>query len=417
MTERYELGDVELIDFKLEAATRTVDLRGQAISVSIFEDVYQPTLYCEIIVVDAINLTKLLKLKGEETISISFFTKGNSKITTYDFVIYGIQGVSIPNNNKLSTYTIRCTSIEHYTNNIVNVERYFKDSCSSLVSSICRNYLNTSKNIEIESTKGIFPVAMPSSSPFKAVDYIRQKSVSASFPTGGFFVFFENQDGFHFRSIEGLFRDGVSKIGNKIFTYATNTQTDIPRERKAWRNLTRYEHLQKVDTVSKLVAGTFSNNVKTWDIFTKDVVDVPYFFSSQGDQIIQNGGTSTASSPNSDSFVNQMTDGPSVKYFMPIDTDRFTDFIPDYRGSQSAFEALFQQNIVRCMARGDNLLKAGDVVTLNIPDAAGFTDNIQYDKVYTGNYLITRLRHIIHINKDNIKHDVSFDCNMVGLNL
>ena len=147
MTERYELGDVELIDFKLEAATRTVDLRGQAISVSIFEDVYQPTLYCEIIVVDAINLTKLLKLKGEETISISFFTKGNSKITTYDFVIYGIQGVSIPNNNKLSTYTIRCTSIEHYTNNIVNVERYFKDSCSSLVSSICRNYLNTSKNI------------------------------------------------------------------------------------------------------------------------------------------------------------------------------------------------------------------------------------------------------------------------------
>lgn len=415
MTQRYELGDVELVDFKLYAQGGTVDLRGQAISISIFEDIFQPTLFCEIIVVDAINLVKLFKLKGEEKVKISFFTKGNSKITNYEMVVYAVQGVAVPNNNKVSTYTMRCTSLEHYVNSVTNVERYYKDSCSSIVSSILNSYLNSDKKLNAEATKGIIPVAMPSTSPLKAIDYIRQKSVSASFPTGGFFVFFENQDGFHFRSVEGLFRDGVSKIGNKVFTYATDTQTDMAREMKAWRNLTRYEHLQKMDTISKLVAGTFSNNVKTWDIFTKDVVDLLYSFSSKGKDIINSGGTPSASAPNMNSFISNLSKEAGVKYLMPIDSDRFYDYIPDYRGSQSAYEALFNQNIVRCMARGDNLLKAGDVVTLNIPDTAGFTDNVQYDKVYTGNYLITRLRHIIHINKDNIKHDVTFDCNMIGL--
>ena len=64
MTERYELGDVDIVDFKLKADAGTVDLRGQAVAASIFEDIYQPTLYCEIIVIDAINLAKFLKLKG-----------------------------------------------------------------------------------------------------------------------------------------------------------------------------------------------------------------------------------------------------------------------------------------------------------------------------------------------------------------
>ena len=43
--------------------------------------------------------------------------------------------------------------------------------------------------------------------PFEAVDLLRQKAVSKEFPSGGAYVFYENQYGVQFRSIENIIKE------------------------------------------------------------------------------------------------------------------------------------------------------------------------------------------------------------------
>jgi len=416
MSDPYILSDVNVVDIKITSTRgRTVDLLSQMIQISIFEDLSQPTLYCEISMADALNLVKFLPIIGEEDLEITFFTPGNNKMTTYNFVVYSVEGTGVTNNNKVSVYTIKCVSKEHFINSVVNVEKSWRGLVSDAVNDIMYGYIGTDKQVNIEQTKGILPIALPSMSPFRAVDYLRQKAVNYK-PTGGAYVFFENQDGFHFVSLEKLLEEGASRIGNKVFVHATDTQTDNKREQRAWRNIVRYEHISKHDSVSKLMKGMYNNNVKTWDIFTKKVQDTNFVYQQKEGMILNAAGDEMARTPNSSRFVSEYGSDISVKYFMPLDSSKGKDYLPDYHGSKSAYGVLFNQNITRCLIRGDNNIKAGDVVTLKLPDTTGLTDTVDEDGMYSGNFLITRLRHIIYFNKDNIKHDIAMDCNKIGVN-
>jgi hypothetical protein len=165
-----------------------------------------------------------------------------------------------------------------------------------------------------------------------------------------------------------------------------------------------------------LYGGMLNNNVKTWDIFTKKVDDVKFSYKEKEGSILGAAGDGAAKTPKSGDFISEYGSDTSVKYFMAIDSDKGKDFFPDYLGSKSAYSILFNQNITRCLMRGDNMIKVGDVITLKLPDTTGLTDTIDEDGMYTGNYLITKLRHIIYLNKDNFKHDIAVDCNKIGVN-
>ena len=75
---------------------------------------------------------------------------------------------------------------------------------------------------------------------------------------------------------------------------------------------------------------------------------------------------------------------------------------------------MFNQTIVRGYAHGDSNLMAGDMITLQVPDTSAIKKNDKQDDRYSGNYLITKLRHFIYLEDGRFKHRVSFDCNKLG---
>lgn len=413
--KNYEPGDIKLISVKLvnNNKTATIDLKAQLLSISIYEDIEQPTVYAEVSINDGLNLVKDFPIVGEEDIEISFITPGRDNITTYKLRTFSVSSTTTQENAMTSNYVLMCVSHEHFTNTIQQIDKAYNGTVSEMVLSILSNDLKVTKDITVESSRGLTPIAIPRMSPFQAIDYLRQKAI-AKRPSGGVYVFFENQYGYNFVTLEKLIEDGKNTIATREFTRAPDIKSDKQREQRAWRNITRFEHLTKFDTIGKMAGGMFKNNVISFDLLSKNVESTEFKIQEQLSAF--ETGEKKTSLPNTDKIIREANQGAPYYMFAPKDSSKGNNYLTDLMGYRHGFIQLFNQNIVRCMVYGDNYLTVGDMIKINIPESSGTTEKKVDDKRFTGNYMITKLRHIIYQVDRKFKHDIAMDCNKIGYN-
>lgn len=411
--KRYEAGDVRLIGIKLTNGSTTVDLKGVTLSLSIFEDIEAPTVYAELSISDALNLVRTFPIIGEENIEISFLTPGRDKITTYKLRTFAVESVIVGDNNQFSTYVLKCVSAEHFVNAVRQVDKAYDVTIGEMIIDILVNELQTSKPFTVESTRGLVETIVPRMSPFQAIDFLRQKAI-AKRASGGVFVFYENQYGFNFLSLEKLIEDGKKNINSKTFTHSPNITSDNATQQHAFRNITRMQHLTKFDTIDKLSTGQFKNRVLSYDMLSKGISSTEFNLVEQA-KVFETGEKKTKLT-NTDALIRTANNVTPFIMFAPKDTSKGNDYVTDLLGYRQAFTTMFNQNIVRCMVYGDNYLSVGDMVTLNLPDTSGTTEKKVGDKRYSGNYMITKLRHMIYQVDRKFKYDIAMDCNKIGYN-
>lgn len=411
--KQYEPGDIKIINVRLTNTNKlaTIDIRAQMMALSIFEDIEKPTLYAELMLVDSVNLVKDFPIIGEEDLEIVFVTPGREKQSTFKFRTFSVEGTSNNPTGKASAYMLRCVSTEHFTNAIQQVDKSYNNIVAEMVADIMVNEIKTKKPVTVESTRGLIPLTIPRMNPLAAIDYLRQRAV-AKRPSGGVFVFFENQHGFNFVSLEKLIEEGSKDIASRTFTYNPDVISDKQRAAFAFRNIQRFEHLTGFDTIDKMTGGMLNNAVRSFDMFTKDFGEVAFKLKEQV-QKFETGNKNT-SVPNTQKIIGEAERGAPHYIFTPKDSSKGNDYIADLYGYRMSFIKMFNQNIIRCMVYGDNFLSVGSMVNLNLPDTSGTTGKKSNDPKYSGNYLITKLRHIITQEDKKYKHNVVFDCNKIG---
>jgi hypothetical protein len=206
---------------------------------------------------------------------------------------------------------------------------------------------------------------------------------------------------------------GKSTIASRVFKYSPATKEDPQREAHNFRNLINFEVLKKIDSADKITGGAFNNTAKSFDILTKSVGDVKFKLTEQAGKI-ESGQSRAASLPNSGQFINEQSSNDTYKFFSPKDSSNNPDFFADFLSFKQAYATLFNQTIVRCYVHGDSNLMVGDMINLQVPDTSAIKKTDKADDRYSGNYLITKLRHFIYLEDGRFKHRVSFDCNKLG---
>jgi hypothetical protein len=418
MSKHYETGDIKFVKAILRNSNKTVGtgIQGQLISLSIFEDIEQPTLYCELTMMDSINLIQDFPIIGEETLDISFYTPGREKPTKLTFSIYTVDGQSSAPTSKGSIYTLKGVSPVHFYNASSTVSKSYKTIVSDMVTDILKemaDHTGVVVRANIEPTKGLVPITIPRLTPFAAIDYLRQRSVSAENPSGGAYVFFMNQYGLHFKSVENLLKEGKKEVDSKKFIYSPDTKSDKERSAFAFRNIINFTHLSKFDSIDKLQSGHINTEVQHFDIFTKDTGSNNAKLSEKMSTFVSGDGKSRMSS--SPMFIEKYNNNARSKFFIPKDSSRGDDFLDISLGVKNSYAALLNQNAVRVLVPGDNYLSVGEVVELSLPEVSGTTERKTKDRMNSGNYLITKLRHIITMEEGGKpKHMISMDCAKVG---
>lgn len=411
--KQYEPGDIKILSIKLTNTNKSasIDIRAQTMALSIFEDIEEPTIYAELMIVDSANLVKNFPIIGEEDVEISYITPGRDKPTKYKLRTFAVDSTVVTPTSKGSAYMLKCVSNEHFVNSVNQVDKGYNNTVAEMVADIIINELHTKKPAIVEATRGLIPIAVPKMSPFQAIDFLRQKAV-AKRPSGGVFVFYENQYGFNFVSLEKLIEDGSKTVGSRVFTYSPDIVSDKQRRTFAFRNLQRYEHLSKFDTIDKMAGGMFKNTVRSFDMLSKQFEEVNFELDKQAHKF--ETGEKKTKIPNTQKIVTEAKQGAPYYMFAPKDSSKGNDFISDLMGYRHTFVKLFNQNITRCMAYGDNYLTVGDMVELNLPDTSGTTEKKTADKRFSGKYMITKLRHLITQEDKKFKHNITFDCNKIG---
>lgn len=420
MTNKFnEPGDVRIVKAVLTKSGRpyTVDIRAQIISVSIFEDIEEPSMFLEILMQDSINLVQDFPIIGEEIIDITYITPGRDNPTKLSFKVYSIEGTSIAPSSKASMYVLKAVSQVHFFNIFNLVSKSYNTVISSMVEDILRQAAYTTEKMSIRSfiepTKGIVPVTIPRMQPFAAIDMLRQKAVSLEYPSGGVFVFYENQYGMQFRSIENLIKEGKDSKASKVFTHAPNTTSDEERSRYAFRNIINYIHLGKFDTVSKMQKGLLNTEIQSFDILTKETKIDSYSLSDNARFFISTDNKGKLS--NTDEFISKNESSSPNRFVVPRDTARGNDYIDQTLGLKNAYTLLLNQNVVRILVYGDNYLSVGDIIEVNLPEVSGTTNKKTKDRLNSGNYLVSKLRHNITTEEGGKpKHTISMDCIKIG---
>lgn len=391
--------------------TKEFELTGQVTSIVVYEDVFKPTIYAEIGIVDYFDILNRFPIIGEETINLSFTTPGASGPISYTFRVYSVADYNLKQNTKGATYTLKCVSEEQIYDTVNLVTKGYNTEITNIVGDILYNYMKSKKGFLPEPSKGTQQIIIPKMNPLMAIDFVRKRAVSRIYNSSSY-VFFENSKGFNFTTLEYLFETNSKKIGTKVFTYnpAINTADDDKGPKgltyQSFRNILKYTTTSKHDTIDKLQHGFFNNKTVNFDILSKKVTETDFkiiekfsdFVFLDKDYVMQNSAKFMASFQNNEGH----------RYFIPSDSSRSDSYIEGSLGAKIAYYNMLSQQKTLIKVYGDTTMAAGDVITCNffVPTSTG--DNDKPDDRMGGNYLVTQLAHAIRKEGGNkFYHEMS----------
>jgi hypothetical protein len=396
MSEVYDVSDVIitgdqilLFDFK---KTKFQNIYNLVKSVDIYESLNNYTLQADFYIADGIELLNYFPIAGEEHILLSFETPSRAMIT-YEFFVTSIVAQKSNDQSNLKTYILRCVTKDYLKNShTLFSKRYTNMDYDAALNTVIKQDLKSSKPLNVESTKGKFDYVVNGVRPLQVVNLITERAVSAKYKSS-FFVFYEDNQGYHFTTIEKLIEERKSGAADKEFVYDTSNRLNDYEKVINFRNILSYETLTQGTTVDKVKSGAFKNQVREFDISTGDYYN-KYEYVNPSDQMSFQK-TDNVFDFNSDAFNAEVIDMPATSKMVLKDGKR-----PDMKHNEvihmkRAFFDRIQQYGLRIRVYGDTSIRVGDIIKASLPDISGVTVEPEQQKIYSENYIIIGLKHIL----------------------
>lgn len=401
-------GSVKIYETKLAGTSNGVvlDILPQIKTISLYESITSPTMSCSLLMEDGIDLHKNFPIIGEESFKISFKTLGIDHITSFDFDIYKTDLKKDVPQSKVSSYILRGVSTE--TLKAIKkgqVSNSYNEPIHKIVEDIMLKFIGTTKSVMIEKTKGVDKIILPSLYLFQSIDYLKGRAVSAETKNSSF-VFFENQHGFNFRTIESLLYTKRDDYGSKEYTY-DNTPTMYGKKSAAtmFRNIIVLEKENVVSTVANMSEG-YRNSVNAFDIITKTFERTEFDFTKKAGEFISSDKTpSLKNSPKFFADMKNQVDAKGKQVFIPKDSTKTNEFLSASLGSKMAYAAMFGDSItLNVLVYGDSSLTVGETIKINTKNTVGTTGRTKDEAKLSGMYLIVALRHVISPGTEPLHH-------------
>ena len=426
MTKRshYKPGDVEIEKLNLirydenwAIVGKPLNLLPQLAELNIYEDITKPTLYAEIILNDSIDIIKHYPIVSEETIEIQYITpaEGYSEPIRLYLSVIGVENIIEQPDKSFKVYTIRAISFQHVKNTQKMVMQSFDDHPHKIVKVILKDYLDAEnkapepKKLIAEETKDTINVVIPKMRPFVAIDFIRKRAISKENVKSPL-LFFENCKGFNFCTIDSLLKIGKAFSNRPYYrvpasTNVTEQSKDYSFDKQEFRTIEVFENVSHQNSYRKLAGGALKNVVKSFDITSKVFTIRENILKDNVPELSDEKGTVSVSNM----FISKFKD--SGKELVTTTTVDIGSNLIDTLGAKEIIEAFVGENILRMLVPGDSDMVVGRVIEVQLPDGAFGIDARAESSFTSGNYLVTRLRHIMAGDE----HKMAMECVKVGV--
>ena len=395
---QFREGKFKLITFQLNVpGDRKLGLTPYCARADIYESVLEPTTIAEFIISDKIGIFDHFNFL-EQSIDIEFNTYEDNSDASVKYTFYPIivdTAVTTPDDKGL-VYKITCVSKEALKSTEIknlSVSRQ-KIECEKMIAVLLQDPkgLNSKKQLFLERTQGLHGFNFTLVNPFTAIDEIRLKAMSAEF-AGHCFLFYENSKGYHFKSFEGLIKDGLSKIGDKYYTQSATANISVAGSR--WRNILMFNPIQTGNANVTRALGAGNVIVRKVNTTTQEVEDINP--DPKKLNFVQLNKNSTSSSAASQNELGQNEGRIQIVRYDPTTETSESAAAAAIRPYYLSF--LFN-TIAHITVYGDTTVTIGDVITAKIPEINALSLGekkpfVDTNVMVAGNYLITKCHHVL----------------------
>ena len=413
----YEIEEVNLFS----SSGNVIPLNSLMIQLVLFEDIFSATMSGQITLIDTNSIVLNLPIIGQEYLSFKIKTAslggegcdpyGNKGIIDYTenvFSIYKIDTRIMEGQSEV--IILHFTSSEMMRNNRTRISKSYTNSIDKIVIDVLQNerYLNSKKDLFIEGTTGVRKFVVPNSQPFTFIQKLASEAISEKHGSP-YFLFYENKDGIHFRSLDGLYNQPIIAEYNtgKFFHRSGTVIRDVLDE---YSRPINHQIVQSNDMLSNVRGGLLGANLITHNIYSKKA-DRKYYgyfenfgdYGRLGNNPIYNDNKIDESGNTVGSFTDANIHLHSTSKVGENDAQHYTDVTTaPYHPNKIENSLLHRQAKLLELRKGISLnLEVHGITNIAVGETINFEMLVvgethgksKADPYYSGRYLITQLRH------------------------
>jgi len=421
-------GSVLISELKLIDNSNTIwDLTEFLVELNIYEDMFSPCLYGNIVVSDSRNLIEEANLIGEEYIVIKVVTPTFESSIAKTFRIFKISDRNIVRDNNTQTFILHFASIELFNDILLPLYKPFEGNITDVVSDIFTDYIATSREYQtgefsdtikevteptplfiLNDTSNKVKFISPGWSPFKCINWLASKAIPKN-GTAKNFLFFETNKAFYFGSIEHIFKEAILNnlyIGKYMVTAANiRENVNYPNIEREYFIASNVEMIETTDHIKNYTNGYLSNRLLTLDIYNKNYQVYDYDYVKEYSKQFHTSGSGSTSIPvfSSDSLRNFATSTS----FYPVNPKLYDNFegnisekIGEIYGNRRS-SLLDLSNIkMNITVPGRTDVEVGRILYFSYPGISPRDESTPEEEFedtnYSGYYIITAIRHKIN---------------------
>ena len=444
----YNLRQISL-HTSMTGTNSVIDLMTLMVEFDLYEDIYSSSITGEIVINDALGLISNYLLNGTEFVQIKLQKTTNDSLLSGNYRVYKISKRQISDSNQYEVYVLNFCSEELLLSENYRLSKSAKGKqIHEIIIDVLTNYLKTKKNLYWEPTKGVYDFILPNKKLFETINWLSTYAQPIS-GNGADMLFYENSQGYHFHSLQSLYKQKPYQTYKFDPKNILNTPGKIDIQQQL-TNVFDFEMLNFFDTLDAASNGTFANKVIgidvlkretttgffTYNNYTGTKLNKQPLINSYQDRLKTTIGTVPTRTPaglemgvlrmspsNRDNKKNVYVSQKPDSINSVANDIMLEKYLPN-RVSQLALANYMRLKIT---VAGDPNLMVGSVITFNTfginPVTFSQTGAERTpDPLYSGNYLVTAVRHIIKNNgyitvleicKDSVT--VSYSNNNSGL--
>jgi len=399
---KYKTNSVDLETLKISGDFGSFDALDSFVEFEIEESMDADSVICNMTFIDAADITNKIDFDGTEKLNIKFMSPGNREVDL-DFIVFKHIVTPDPDGGSAKGVTVYGVTPEHYTQAVMDINQSFNGPISKFAKTIFSK-LRTKRELFLDETTGSVKTIVPGLTPFEAMSFLSNRSYDSSFKSSAY-KFYETIDGYHFKNIEKVISDNKSKATTYIYNPDANVKND---DKQIQFTIQMLNIDAKNDVMAKIKNGMYASEAKEIDLINQTVVKREFFGKKEFDEFEHLDQDSM--SLDSKQLLSKIKEVNTSFWLMKnIDNaeeeTNFTQILPNrlfYLNSLDQVKA-------KMGIPGNSDLSPGAIIKLDMAEVTAKTEFREQEAKITGNYLVTKVTHVVSRGKYQTSVDMCKD--------
>ncbi len=383
-----------------------VPIMGKILNFNYYESIYSSTVSGSIALEDvggAVEDEKTgvlatikdgMKITGFEEVAFHVFNEsGNLNFRNYPLIVTGSPSVDESNRQTVLLNLASKTEIESSKKPLSR--NYPEAPISDTILKILKDELKISKDkLDIETTKNQDKIKGKNQPPLDVVTKMCRKSIPAKHEDPGYF-FFETQDGFNFKSIDGLIDEGIKSFSNEdyskehTFYYFASLAANLDNDNNNYKVLRTPLVRKDEDQLRALRTGMYNVRIITRNRLTGEYKEeIKNLLSSTN--LGEKQEKPVTNEVYCKSYTFELSPGQDDPGVSDVILNNPADYVPQANMRYSLLHSQMVDILIPCNLN----LKAGEVIKLYLENITQGNKNDQiYNNLRSGYYMICHLCH------------------------